>query len=102
MEIIQQSKVLVVSAADTVGRGIGSMTCPPPPLIQLSLVWTVALLLCKPDLAVWKQTHNIGSKQGTEIASVWATAESAMRYLQPIRMSEDADHAWSVLQLRCL
>lgn len=102
MEIIQQGKVLVVSAAETGGHGIGNMTCLPPPLIQLSLVWTVALLLCKPGLAIWKQTHNIGSKQGTENASVWATVESAMRYLQPIRMSEDADHAWSVLQLRSL
>lgn len=51
MEIIQQGKALAVSAAETGGRGIGSMTCPLPPLTQLSLVWTVVLLLCKPGLA---------------------------------------------------
>lgn len=31
MEIVQQGKALVISATETGGRGIGSMTCPPPP-----------------------------------------------------------------------
>lgn len=62
MEIIQQGKALVVSATETGGCGIGSMTCPPPPLTQLSLVWTRALLLGKPGLTVRKLRNQTGSK----------------------------------------
>lgn len=51
MEIIQQGKTLLLSATETGRCDIGSMTCPPPPLTQPSLVWTVDLSLCKRGLA---------------------------------------------------
>lgn len=97
MEIIQRGKALAASAPEAGGRSTSSVTCPPPPLAQLSLVWAV-VLLCEPALMAQKQTRE--GKEGTENVCVRATAESATRYLQPPRSSACAR---SGLQLRrCL